>query len=70
MLHPFLKEMPKHVVHFTWQRSILGGAGLAYAWEQDKYWHMPLIVLAPSVYAGYHMFKARDEVRAFVTATV
>ena len=58
------------LARYTWQRSVLAGAGLAYAWEQDKYWHTPLIVLAPSVYAGYQIFKARDSMRAFISATV
>jgi hypothetical protein len=48
--------------HFTWQRSVLMGAGLAYAWSNNKAWHTPLIVLMPSAYTGYHGFKwARDE---------
>jgi hypothetical protein len=53
--------------HFTWQRSVLAGAGLAYACGQEKYWHTPLIVVAPSAYAGYQLFKAREHVRTFVS---
>ena len=53
---------PVRVQHFTWQRSALMGAGLAYAWSTERAIHTPLIVLVPSVYAGYHGFKwAKDE---------
>ncbi len=70
MMRSVLKDTHIRLLHFTWQRNVLAGAGLAYAWEQEKYWHMPLVVLAPSVYAGYHIFKNRDKIRAFLTATV
>ena len=51
--------------HFTWQRSVLCGAGLAFAFENKKLWHLPAIALVPSVYAGYQAFKSRDTIRAF-----
>ncbi len=52
--------------HYTWQRSLLMGAGLAYAWSTDRAIHTPLIVIAPSVYAGYHTYKNRNEIRTFI----
>jgi hypothetical protein len=53
--------------HFTWQRSALMGAGLAYAWSTEKAWHTPLIVLMPSAYAGYQIYKNRQSVRDFIS---
>lgn len=53
--------------HYTWQRSVLMGAGLAYAWSTDRAIHTPLIVLVPSVYAGYHTYKNRQGVRDFIS---
>lgn len=53
--------------HYTWQRSVLMGAGLAYAWSTDRAIHTPLIVLVPSVYAGYHTYKNRQSVRDFIS---
>lgn len=55
--------------HFTPARSILFGAGLAFAFEKKKLWHLPAVVLVPSVYVGYQAFKARDAVRSFITNT-
>ena len=67
-----IKNVMQPIVHkhFTWQRSVLMGIGLAYAWTESKVWHTPLIVLAPSVYAGYQAFKARDQVRTFISGDV
>ena len=57
------------LAHFTWQRSVLMGAGMAFAWTEGKHWHTPVIFFVPSAYAGYQAFKARDQVRAFLVGT-
>ncbi len=49
------------LIHHTSLRNILCGAGLAYAFSEDKYLHTPLILMFPSVYAGYHAFKKQDD---------
>ena len=59
----------QRLAHYTWPRSALLGAGLAYAWAEGKYWHTPLIFVVPSVYAGYQTYAARDQVRAFIVGT-
>jgi hypothetical protein len=51
--------------HFTPVRNVMLGAGLAFAFEQNKLWHLPAVILVPSIYAGYQAFKARDQIRAF-----
>ena len=43
-------------------RSILCGAGLNYAVDAEKYLHIPLVVLFPSAYAGYHAYKNKDRI--------
>ena len=66
-----IKELVPSILrhqHYTWQRSVLLGGGLAYAWTEGKWWHTPLIFFAPSAYAGYQTFKARDQIRAFISA--
>lgn len=48
-------------------RNILAGAGIAYAIEKEKYWHLPITFFVPSIYAGYHTYKnRRDVVKFFV----
>jgi hypothetical protein len=42
--------------------SLFMGGGLCYTFEQKKYWHIPLVVLFPSVYTGYHLFKNHDKI--------
>ena len=45
---------------FGIMRNIILGAGLAYAVEQEKYTHIPLVILFPTAYAGYHAYMNRD----------
>ncbi len=44
-------------VHYTTTRSFLCGIGLAYAIANENYTHIPIVILAPSIYAGYHAYK-------------
>jgi hypothetical protein len=50
----------RHYVSGT-PRNMLLGAGLYYAVEHEKYEHIPIVVICPSVYAGYHLYKHRDD---------
>jgi hypothetical protein len=52
--------------HFTPARNVMMGAGLAYAFGEEKYLHVPVILLVPSVYAGYQAFKNRAKAGDFV----
>ena len=47
-------------------RNVLLGAGLCYAVENEKYTHLPIIFLVPSIYAGYNLFENKDDVVNFV----
>ena len=64
-----IREAASNIIriqHYTWQRSLLLGAGLSYAWAEEKFWHTPAIFLFPSAYAGYQTFKARDAIKSFI----
>lgn len=54
-----------HYIYGT-TRNVLLGAGLSYAWSKKNYIHIPLIFLAPSIYAGYHLYENRGLVRDFL----
>jgi hypothetical protein len=41
---------------------MISGAGLSYAIEKEKYTEVPLTIFFPSMYAGYHLFKNKDDV--------
>jgi hypothetical protein len=58
----FITESAKHTtVHMTGtMRNLLLGAGLHYAVQRDEYTHIPLILIFPSIYAGYHLHKNKD----------
>jgi len=55
-------KIPNAVNHFVFSsfRNILLGAGLCYAIENTNYHHIPVIVLFPSMYAGYQTYSNRD----------
>jgi hypothetical protein len=61
----------KHMnfTHYTPARNVMMGAGLAYAFGEEKYLHTPVILLVPSVYAGYQAFKHRAKAGDFVRTT-
>ena len=40
--------------------SFLLGVGLSYCVETEKYSHIPLVLLFPTPYLGYHIFKNKD----------
>ena len=47
-------------------RNILAGAGLCYAIQREKYVEVPLTIIFPSIYAGYHLFKNKDDLVNFI----
>jgi len=53
------RHVINHMVGPT--RNILLGAGLCYAIKQEYYLHIPLIVVFPSVYVGYHMYENKEQ---------
>jgi hypothetical protein len=46
-------------------RNFMLGAGLCYAIENEKYLHLPLVVLFPSIYAGYQSYNNKDHIFAY-----
>lgn len=53
------------VIYYSPIRSLLLGAGFAYAINEEKYHHVPLTLVFPSVYAGYQSYKNRDAIINF-----
>jgi len=46
--------------------GMLGGAGMAYAAQREKYLQVPLAFLFPYFYGGYHLYKNKDSVIKFI----
>jgi hypothetical protein len=42
--------------------GFMSGIGLAYAFEEKKYWHMPIIVITPGLYAGFQVYLHREQI--------
>ena len=60
---------PIHYIIFGTTRNILAGAGLCYAIQQEKYLEIPLTLITPSIYAGYHLFKQKENVISWIKKT-
>ena len=54
------------IAHFTPLRNILLGSGLCFSIQQETYWHIPAVVMFPSVYAGYQTFKYKDSIARYL----
>ena len=61
-----IKTITHQLLHYTPARSFLLGVSLYYSISIEKYWHIPLVILFPSAYAGYHTFKNREQVKNFI----
>ena len=45
--------------HFLYgsSRNLLFGGGTCYAIQKEKYWHLPIVFVIPSIYAGYQAYR-------------
>lgn len=50
-------------------RNILLGMGLSHALEREEYTHIPLILIVPSIYAGYHAHRNKDLLMEWIIAS-
>ena len=57
-------EPIKHLVNYNVGvvRNVLLGAGLCFAVQNERYTHLPVILIFPSIYAGYNLFENKDDV--------
>jgi hypothetical protein len=46
--------------------GLLIGAGICYTIQSEKYIHIPLVILFPSVYSGYHSYKNKDKILEWI----
>ena len=46
--------------------SFLLGSGLSYVIQNEKYMHIPLVLLFPTAYTGYHVYKNKDSVTQYI----
>ena len=58
------KVITNYVVGTT--RNVLLGGGLAYAMQNEFYLHVPVIVVFPSIYAGYQMYSNKNDIVSWI----
>ena len=71
MLQHIAAESLKHsTLHVTGTiRNVLLGAGLNYSIERKEYLHIPLILIFPSIYAGYELYRNKNTVVDWIVAS-
>ena len=47
---------------YTSSRSLMAGASICYAIENQRYLEVPLAFIFPSIYTGYHVYKNKDKI--------
>jgi hypothetical protein len=47
-------------------RNILAGISISYAVEDNRYMDIPVILIFPSIYSGYHLYKNREAVTVWL----
>ncbi len=58
-------EMIRYIVTSP-LHTLLLGAGLCYTIQSNKYSHVPLVIVCPSIYAGYHCYKNKDRIAEWI----
>ena len=49
----------KHFFNFNMFTPVFIGIGISHAIEKEKYSHLPIALLFPGIYIGYHSYKNR-----------
>jgi hypothetical protein len=64
MTSKFSNESTRLIYNYAFgpTRNLLLGAGLCFAIQNKFYTHLPIIVLFPSIYVGYHTFNNKDDI--------
>ena len=63
--HKINAETIRLIIHSS-INGLLIGAGICYTIQSEKYIHIPLVILFPSVYTGYHSYKNKDKILEWI----
>jgi len=58
----FISQTITKVIPNGTVNSFLFGSGLCYTIQNEKYWHIPLVLFFPAAYTGYQIYKNKDEI--------
>ena len=55
-----------HITSSPIVSSFMAGTGLAYSIENNKYHHIPLVLVTPILYSGYQVYKNKEIIKKFI----
>ncbi len=50
----------------NYMTNLFRGIGIAYCIEKEKYMHLPITWMFPSIYLGYQIFTNKDYIKKFI----
>ncbi len=50
----------------TYMTNLFRGIGIAYCIEKEKYMHLPITLMFPSIYLGYQIFTNKEYIKKFI----
>jgi len=59
-----------NVRHYGAVRNIFLGANLCHAMEKENYIHIPFIIVIPSIYTGYNVYKNKDIIAKYINENI
>ena len=62
----FISQTVTRVIPNEVISSFLLGSGLSYVIQTEKYWHIPLVLICPTAYTGYHVYKNKDSITQYI----
>jgi hypothetical protein len=60
LFHPRLNIETIRLITRSSIHNLLLGAGICYTIQSKQYLHIPLVVLSPATYTGYHCYKNKE----------
>lgn len=64
--HPHINIETYRLITNASIHYLLLGAGICYTIQSKQYLHIPLVILAPSTYAGYHCYKNKENILEWI----
>ena len=58
----FINQTIRRVTPIGTFSSFLLGSGLCYSIQTKQYWDIPLVLLFPTAYSGYQVYKNKDTI--------
>lgn len=60
MASKIISDAGEKIIMNSFVTHFMRGAGIAYCVSEEKYLHIPLVIIFPGTYTGYQMYNNRN----------